>query len=86
MTPEQLCKGQPIEFVNYIKYARSLRFEEKPDYDYGRKLFRSLLAREGQEYDLLFDWVLLSYQPGRKMQRKANKHEKSRIEERTKLM
>ena len=86
MTPEDLCRGQPLEFVNYIKYARSLRFEEKPDYSYGKKLFRSLMIREGLEYDLLFDWVLLSYLPGKKIKRRPTKLEKSRAEERQKLM
>lgn len=42
-----LCKGFPLEFVTYFQYCRSLRFDDKPDYSYLRKLFRDLFAREG---------------------------------------
>ena len=42
-----LCKGFPLEFVTYFQYCRSLRFDDKPDYSYMRKLFRDLFAREG---------------------------------------
>jgi serine/threonine protein kinase len=30
---EDLCKGFPDEFMHYLKYARGLDFEERPDYD-----------------------------------------------------
>ena len=43
-----LCKGFPLEFVTYFQYCRSLRFDDKPDYSYLRKLFRDLFAREGE--------------------------------------
>ena len=42
-----LCKSFPLEFVTYFQYCRSLRFDDKPDYSYMRKLFRDLFAREG---------------------------------------
>ncbi len=45
--PQMLCKGFPLEFVTYFQYCRSLRFDDKPDYSYVRKLFRDLFAREG---------------------------------------
>lgn len=44
---EVLCKGFPMEFTTYFQYCRSLRFDDKPDYSYLRKLFRDLFAREG---------------------------------------
>lgn len=44
---EVLCKGYPMEFVTYFQYCRSLRFDDKPDYSYLRKMFRDLFAREG---------------------------------------
>lgn len=44
---EILCKGYPMEFVTYFQYCRSLRFDDKPDYSYLRKMFRDLFAREG---------------------------------------
>ena len=35
---------------------RALRFDDKPDYAYLRKLFRDIYAREGYEYDHVYDW------------------------------
>jgi len=55
---EQLCKGFPAEFAAYLNFARSLRFDETPDYTHLRKLFRDLFIREGFEYDCVFDWDL----------------------------
>lgn len=47
---EVLCKGFPQEFITYFQYCRSLRFDDKPDYSYLRKLFRDLFVREGNLY------------------------------------
>jgi casein kinase 1 len=54
---EVLCKGFPPEFAHYLNYVRSLRFEDKPDYQYLRKIFRDLFLREGFQMDYLFDWT-----------------------------
>jgi casein kinase 1 len=59
---ELLCKGFPSEFASYLNYTRSLRFDDKPDYSYLRKLFRDLFVREGFQYDYVFDWTILKYQ------------------------
>ena len=53
---EVLCRGFPNEFAIYLNYCRSLRFDDKPDYSYLRKLFRDLFVREGFQYDYVFDW------------------------------
>lgn len=45
---EVLCKGFPQEFVLYFQYVRSLRFEDKPDYCFLRRMFRDLFAKEGK--------------------------------------
>lgn len=44
---EFLCKGFPMEFTTYFQYCRSLRFDDKPDYSYLRKIFRDLFVRQG---------------------------------------
>lgn len=59
---EVLCKGFPQEFVTYFQVCRSLRFDDKPDYSYLRKLFRDLFIKEGYQYDYVFDWTILKYQ------------------------
>ena len=56
-TIEQLCKGTPEEFSTYLNYCRGLKFEEKPDIAYLRKLLRDLFYRMGYEYDFVYDWV-----------------------------
>ena len=58
ISPEQLCKGLPIEFINYIKYCRDLEFEQAPNYDYLRSLFTSILTKNNQKNDLNFFWIL----------------------------
>ncbi|PPD82868.1 hypothetical protein GOBAR_DD20198 [Gossypium barbadense] len=62
LTPvEVLCKSYPSEFISYFHYCRSLRFEDKPDYSYLKKLFRDLFIREGYQFDYVYDWTVLKY-------------------------
>ncbi|KAI7992638.1 Casein kinase 1-like protein 11 [Camellia lanceoleosa] len=62
LTPvEVLCKSYPLEFISYFHYCRSLRFEDKPDYSYLKRLFRDLFIREGYQFDYVFDWTILKY-------------------------
>ena len=66
---EELCRGYPTEFASYFHYCRSLRFDDKPDYVYLKKIFRDVFIREGLksiflEYGFLslsFAFVLRSY-------------------------
>ena len=55
---EQLCKGYPSEFRSYFEYCRSLRFEDRPDYAYLKRLFKELFYRKGFQYDNMFDWTV----------------------------
>lgn len=48
----------PEEIGLYLGYCRSLKFEEKPDIGYLRKLFKDLFYRSGYEYDYVFDWMV----------------------------
>ncbi|KAJ8760438.1 hypothetical protein K2173_015105 [Erythroxylum novogranatense] len=62
LTPiEALCKSYPSEFISFFHYCRSLRFEDKPDYSYLKRLFRDLFVREGYQFDYVFDWTILKY-------------------------
>nr|CAB3499389.1 unnamed protein product [Digitaria exilis] len=58
---EVLCKSYPSEFVSYFHYCRSLRFEDRPDYSFLKKLFRDVFIREGYQFDYVFDWTALKY-------------------------
>jgi hypothetical protein len=50
------------EFRSYFEHVRSLRFDDRPDYDYLKRLFRELFFRKGFSYDNMFDWELLAMQ------------------------
>lgn len=56
---EELCKGLPIEFVRYIRYCRSLKFEDRPDYAQLKKLFKDLFYQKRLNVNFKFDWVEL---------------------------
>ncbi|XP_020819127.1 casein kinase I-like [Phascolarctos cinereus] len=61
---EMLCKGFPPEFATYLKYCRSLGFQETPDYSYLRQLFNLLLKslpKPHQQGDCTFDWSILKH-------------------------
>lgn len=60
MHVDMLCRGIPEEFTFFINYARSLRFDEKPDYDYLKEIVKDMIYREGLEIDFIYDWVLVS--------------------------
>lgn len=59
---EILCKHFPTEFITYLNYCRALRFDDKPDYSYLRRLYRDLFFRQGYAADYRFDWTVLNYQ------------------------
>ncbi|VAH76958.1 unnamed protein product [Triticum turgidum subsp. durum] len=59
---EALCRGYPSEFQSFFHYCRALRFEDSPDYQYLKRLFRDLFIREGFQFDYVFDWTILKYQ------------------------
>lgn len=57
MTLEELCHEIPIEFVTYMQHVRALAFEERPDYDQLRQIFKDCFYQNGFEYDYNFDWM-----------------------------
>ena len=44
--PSQVCVGLPGEFLELLQYSMGMGFEEKPDYEYIRKLFRSAMGND----------------------------------------
>ena len=56
-TEQLLTVGLPEEFDIFYKYTRSLDFDDLPDYEGLRNLFRGLAAKHNVEYDFKFDWV-----------------------------
>ena len=56
---DALCKGLPSEFATYMNYTRGLKFADRPDYSYLKRLYKELFFREGYFYDFVFDWVII---------------------------
>ncbi|KZP24227.1 kinase-like protein [Athelia psychrophila] len=53
-----LALGLPSEFEILFKYARGLEFDDLPDYEGLRVLFRGLAERNGIKYDDQYDWTV----------------------------
>ena len=54
---ETICKNMPKEFIDYYKYCRKLNFEQEPDYEYLRNVFRRILLSLNEIYDYKFSWL-----------------------------
>lgn len=51
-----LCDGLPPVFAQYLRYCRTLRFEDRPNYAWLRARFRALFEHMGFVDDGVFDW------------------------------
>lgn len=56
LTPEQLCRDMPCEIAAMLSYAKNLRFEESPDYNYMKTQLTRISEKEGFTFDNKFDW------------------------------
>ena len=56
---EDLCSGFPVEFSMFLNYSKSIRFEDRPDYSYLKRIFKELLFKLGCQYDFVFDWNVI---------------------------
>ncbi|CAF0999536.1 unnamed protein product [Rotaria sordida] len=59
ITSEQICKNYPKECFLFLDYCRTLIFDNRPDYNYLRYLFRYLLYQKGDQYDYEYDWIII---------------------------
>lgn len=46
---EELCRGHPVEFREFMEYCRKLKFEQEPDYRLCINFFESCMQRH--EFD-----------------------------------
>ncbi len=44
------------ELATILRYVRTLKFEERPEYDYIRKLLKDIAQRNCFDFDAHFDW------------------------------
>lgn len=61
ITAEELCKGLPVEFAEFMTTVYSLHHGEMPKYAKLRRKFRRLAKKEGMEYDNVYDWTIRVY-------------------------
>ena len=54
---EDLCSDLPIEMQHFLQYTRDLHFEQKPDYDYLRKLINDMNKNGPNLTNLQFDFI-----------------------------
>jgi casein kinase I family protein HRR25 len=64
---ETLCKGFPgmnilllilLEEISvFLHYARDLRFDDRPDYGFLKRLIKTMADKEKIEFDNQFDWI-----------------------------
>ena len=45
--PEDLCRGMPSEFEEFLRYCRRLKFAERPDYEHWMEEFQALAHENG---------------------------------------
>ncbi|KAI0808080.1 kinase-like domain-containing protein [Fomes fomentarius] len=53
-----LIRDKKLETEAVLTYVRGLEFDDLPDYEGLRALFRGLAERQGIEYDGVFDWCV----------------------------
>lgn len=44
--------------MQFINYTRELKFDDRPDYAFLKKLMKSIADKEKIEMDFAFDWSL----------------------------
>lgn len=59
-TLQQLCDGLEPEFLSYMQYCRSMKYDQEPEYSYLRNLFAKLAHRKSFIYDWNYDWMTIS--------------------------
>jgi serine/threonine protein kinase len=55
-SPDILCSNLPEEFVKLLKYSRKLEFEQEPDYQSIKLMFKNYIVKNGGVMDMEFDW------------------------------
>ena len=52
-----ICKNTPNEMNEFMKYVKSLKFEEEPNYNYLINILENMLKKINKVNDLNFSWI-----------------------------
>jgi casein kinase 1 len=70
---EDLCEGLPKECISFLQYSRDMKFEDRPDYNYLRKLLKKAAKNNNLTFDSSkFDWIIREKERERKNHIKEN--------------
>ena len=72
-TLDVLCKNLPVDFQTWINYAKELKFEERPDYNYLKSLIKKMAEENEIVFDTEFDWVIKQKNDKENEEKKENK-------------
>lgn len=67
---EDLCKGFPDEFAQFINHVKKLGYTDDPDYDLLKLLFDKIMKDGKFEYDNVYDWSKIESVKGEKTDKK----------------
>lgn len=54
---EELCRGFPIQFGDFVTYVKSLSYTDDPNYDYIKNLLFQVAKDNKFEFDNQYDWI-----------------------------
>ena len=84
ITLENLCIGLPDDFKTFIQYARELKFEDRPDYNYLKNLIRKMCENNQLVFNYnKFDWQVKKEKMHE--EQKENNKEKEKEKEKEKV-
>ena len=69
ISSNELCKGLPKDFENFLEYTKQLKYEERPNYNILRKFLDNIMKRKNYNYDYIYDWTTLEEKEFRKHNR-----------------
>merc|ERR1711915_887060 len=56
---EELCEGLLPVFAKFLKHCRTMRYDQEPDYEALRGMFRRCYTRNGFDREIdVYDWDL----------------------------
>jgi len=60
ISSEELCKGFPIIFQNFVYYVKNLDYLEEPDYENLKNMFIGFINNElNENFDFIYDWTTI---------------------------